>query len=169
MIGNCIILLVYIQTETSTEEDADEQDELKPIAISPQLEIIIISEVMTSLWASLKQRQEFDDQALMISTLASLLNQLLATVVQQHQTYSPSEEHWAEADVRQILKDSMDDIDILRQSLESNTGASFSINDVIKHMEFICNQFDERCLVMEQDMNYCVEKFHDVVSFSASK
>ena len=131
----------------------------------PQLEFVMISEIMTSIWANFKARPEGNKTKFLCNTMANLLNELLNTVAQQHQECTQTEDHWAETDIKQLLKDSMEDINLLKQSIGEETEASLPINDVIKCIGFICNQFDERCTVIEQDMNYCVEKFQDIIVF----
>ena len=131
----------------------------------PQLEIITISELMTSLWDNFQERSEVDKALFPNDIMTNSLCELLDIVAQQHQVNTLAEDHWAEADIKQLLKDSMEDIDLLKQSLDNEAGASFPRNDTIKYIEFICNQFNERCTVMEQDMHYCVEKFQDVIKF----
>lgn len=124
---------------------------------------------MTSVWMSFKGNTELNSADSPVNILAPLLNQLLATVAQQHPKCTLTEDHWAEADIKQILKDSMDDIDTLMQSSEKKNEAMAPLNDIIKHVEFVCEQFEERCLVMEQDMSYCVDKFEDVGAFNEGR
>lgn len=131
----------------------------------PQLEFVMISEIMTSIWANFKAGPEANKITFLCNTMTGLLNELLNTVVKQHQEYTLTEEHWAETDIKQLLKDSIEDIDLIKQSAGDETEASLPIGDVTKCIEIICNQFDERCMVIEQDMNYYVEKFQDIIVF----
>ena len=121
---------------------------------------------MTSIWKNFNEKMEAKRPEILCNSVPCLLNELLDTVARQHQTYTLTEDHWAEADIKQILKDSMDDVDLLQQSFDNEVEASLQSNDVMKHMEFICRQFNERCVVMEQDMNYCVDKFQDILPFN---
>jgi len=160
--------LVAVQTQTDgylEEEDTDEEISLKKRTRFPQLEIIIISEIMTSFWQILKARAIAGQAHCLCSITANLFNELLSTVAKQHDVFSLKEDHWAEADIKQLLKDSMLDIDLLKQLIDNEANDILPTEELIKQTKLIGDQFDERCIVIEQDINYCVEKFQDIVAF----
>ena len=120
---------------------------------------------MTSFWRILKARAVADKTHCLCSITANLFNELLSTVVKQHDVFSLKEDHWAEADIKQLLKDSILDIDLLKQLIDNEANDLLPTEELIKQTKLIGNQFDERCSVIEQDINYCVEKFQDIVAF----
>ena len=135
----------------------------------PQVEILIISEIMTSICNNSQQPGTITFNDIFCNAVTALLHDLLDVISVQHQDCTLTEDHWAEADLKQILKDSMDDLDLMREAVTVDAEASFQTNDITKYAEYLCKQFEERCVKMEEDMKYCLEKFEDVMVFDEGK
>eukprot|EP00112_Aurelia_sp_Birch-Aquarium-sp1_P000892 Seg1087.3 transcript_id=Seg1087.3/GoldUCD/mRNA.D3Y31 product="hypothetical protein" protein_id=Seg1087.3/GoldUCD/D3Y31 len=131
----------------------------------PQVEILIISEIMTSICNNTQEPGTINFNDVFCNAVTTLLHDLLDVISAQHQDYTLTEDHWAEVDLKQILTDSMDDLDLMREAVTVDADASFQTNDITKYAEYLCTQFEERCLKMEEDMKYCLEKFQDVMVF----
>ena len=131
----------------------------------PQIEILIISEIMTSICNNSQEQGRINLSDVFCNVVAKLLHDLLDVISVQQQDYTLTEDHWAEVDLKQILKDSMDDLDLMREAVTVDAEASFQTNDITKYAEYLCKQFEERCVKMEDDMKYCLQKFEDVMVF----
>ena len=120
---------------------------------------------MATLSSSKKNVSAGENTDLPYEKISKLLHELMDAVSMQHESYSLTEDHWAEADLKHILKDTMDDLDLLQESIIVDSDTSFQANDTKKYTEYVCKQLEERCQAMEEDMNYCLQKFQGLVVF----
>eukprot|EP00795_Rhopilema_esculentum_P002970 gene2970-1224_t len=161
---------VQTQTEIALAELQNSQqlsnnDAIISTSKFPQLEILIISEIMATLANSTRNVSAGENTDLLYEKISKLLHELMDAVSMQHENYSLTEDHWAEADLKHILKDTMDDLDLLQESIIVDSDTSFQANDTMKYTEYVCKQLEERCQAMEEDMNYCLQKFQGLVIF----
>eukprot|EP00794_Sanderia_malayensis_P020469 gene20469-22485_t len=143
--------------------DAPEQSYL-----IPKLEIVIISELMNTLFTNTlggKMKSLENNEVSLIPRIGTLLHDLVCVILSRKQHLSTSEVSWTEIDLEQVLKESLDDLDLMREASGLDDDASVRANDLAKYADYVCNRMEERCRKTEDDIGYCLERFSRIISF----
>ena len=130
----------------------------------PQVEIVIISDIMNVFFLTARGTDTKGSHTL-LHKMSSLLQDLLNVVLSRKQHFTSNEATWTETDLEQVLQESANDLELMREASTLEGDASFQINDMLKYGDYMCEQFEERCRKTEEDMNFCLEKFNGLVFF----
>ncbi len=157
--GSVMELRTNTYTASYVEKEANE------IYSIPKLEVVIISELMKILFIESSTQKTTTLQSLLIR-VASLLHQFICVVLSRKQHLTPNETTWTELDLEQVLRESLDDLDLMTEANMVDEETSFQANDVEKYTEYVCRRIEERCSKTEEDLNLCLERYRGILLFT---
>ena len=126
----------------------------------PKLEDIIMSDLFIKCFYALHDEVGALKDGNLPECLDEALIELLNTILYRNQyLYCDGTDHWPKKDLKQFLKESLDEIELLKVR---DIADSFYVENYVSH---ICHQMKERCAKSTDVLDFCLVKFEDKIGY----